>query len=337
MMVTFKHYGLAALLGLLTMTASADPALLERPAVQAFIEHFSEQHDFDQPTLRTLLGEAHYQESIVKAMEKPSEAKPWYQYRPIFLTPERIQKGLQFWTDHHVALSRAETTYGVPPEIIVAIIGVETFYGKNQGSYRVIDALTTLAFDYPPRAAFFKSELEQYLLLCREQGFDPLVLKGSYAGAMGTPQFISSSYRRYAVNFDGGEQADLLNNRTDAIGSVAHYFAQHGWKKGAPVAVQAQVSDKTPPTAYQALLADPKNPKPQHTVQQLKTFGIQPQSKLSPSEPVALIALEQAQAPEYWLGAHNFYVITRYNHSNLYAMAVYQLSQALKQAHRSPR
>jgi membrane-bound lytic murein transglycosylase B len=216
---------------------------------------------------------------------------------------------------------------------VVAIIGVETRYGKNQGTYKVMESLSSLAFEYPPRAEFFKSELEQYLLLCREQQFNPLDLKGSYAGAMGLPQFISSSYRHYAVDFAGHGHADLLTSPTDAIGSVANYFKMHGWKKNQPVAFHASVSGKD----YSLLLADRKNPKPIHPANTLQHYGISFKEKLPEGSLVALVELEQPHKSEYWLALDNFYVITRYNHSSLYAMAVYQLSEQIKQRYHNKK
>lgn len=306
------------------LTASAMP---KTPEVTTFINEMVQKHQFDKQQLNAWFDAANIQPKIIEAMKKPAEAKPWHQYRSIFLTPERIQAGVDFWKTNESSLIEAEKRYGVPPEVVIAIIGVETSYGKNKGSYRVLDALSTLAFEYPPRAAFFKSELEQYLLLCREQGFDPLALKGSYAGAMGTPQFISSSYRRFAVTLDDKAQVDLLENTSDAIGSVAHYFKAHGWKPGESVAIRATIQKM----ADASLVADAKNPKPNHTLAETAPYGIVPQDNTAPIERFALIKLDaENNQPEYWLGLDNFYVITRYNHSSLYAMAVYQLSEAIK-------
>ena len=239
------------------------------------------------------------------------------------MTEQRINQGVQFWRDNRDTLERAQATYGIPPEMITAIIGVETFYGKYKGKYPVFDTLVTIAFDYPKRTAFFKKELEQYLLLIREEKLDAQALKGSYAGAMGKPQFISSSYRHYAVDFDGDGRRDLLNNTTDAIGSVANYFSEHGWKKGATVTVRASYRSDQPFPKYEM--------KPEHKVSALSKDGIFPSQPVLASALATPIQLEQQDHHEYWLGLHNFYVITRYNHSNLYAMAAYQLSQRIKE------
>jgi len=203
------------------------------PAMQAFVATMVARHGFERAALERLFDQARYQETIVAAMDRPAErVKPWYEYRAIFLTEKRIRDGVDFWRANQETLARAQRDYGVDPAIVVAIIGVETFYGRNMGSFRVLDALATLAFDYPKRSEFFARELEQYLLLTREQQLDPLDLKGSYAGAMGYGQFIPSSYRAYAVDYNGDRKADIWNDPTDAIGSVANYFNKHGWRKG---------------------------------------------------------------------------------------------------------
>ncbi|MEO0369611.1 MAG: lytic murein transglycosylase B, partial [Pseudomonadota bacterium] len=197
-----------------------------------FVEDMVSEHNFDRAEVEALLNKAKMSDTVLEAIQRPWEAKPWHQYYPIFLTEKRVQKGVEFWNSYADDLQRAEAELGVPAEMIVAIIGVETFYGTYKGKYSVLDALFTLGFHYPPRAKFFRSELQQYMLLSREENFDPLELKGSYAGAMGLGQFISSSYRHYAIDFDGDGVRDLLNNPVDAIGSVANYFKKHGWKKG---------------------------------------------------------------------------------------------------------
>ena len=306
--------------------ASSTPSYLNHPEVRAFIDEMVAKYDFNSMELANLFAQAKREDSILRAMSRPAEAKPWYQYRPIFLTDTRIQGGVEFW-DHNAELLRhAQEVYGVPPEIVTAIIGVETRYGGNTGSYRVLDALTTLAFDYPKRAAFFRSELQHFLLLTREESIDPLSVKGSYAGAMGQGQFISSSYRRYAVDFDGDSTRNLWDSTADAIGSVANYFHVHGWRPGEPVAVPASVSgDK-----FRALLE--LDLKPTRSIRRLEGYGVQATQPVNEDQLASLIDLEQADGHEYWLGLENFYVITRYNHSPLYAMAVYQLSQEIKAA-----
>ncbi len=296
------------------------------PQGKAFIEEMVQKHQFDGDELRQLLRQAKRQETILEAIARPAErVLTWKDYSKIFLTADRIENGRRFLEQHRETLLRAEATYGVPPEIIVAILGVETKYGRIQGRHRVIDALTTLGFDYPPRSRFFRSELEQYLLMTREQGFDPLVLTGSYAGAMGYGQFIPSSFRRYAVDFDGDRVADIWNNPVDAIGSVANYFKEKGWKAGEPVAIPVQVEG----SGYRQMLQ--KDLKPTRTLAELKRAGVQLPAETSYDDRQAglLMELEGSEGLEHWVGFHNFYVITRYNISHLYALAVYQLSREL--------
>ncbi len=314
--------------------AAASPALTSRPEVKNFIQHMVQAHHFDAKQLQQLLNQATLQPSIIAAISKPAEAKPWDAYEKIFITPKRIQEGIEFWQHNQKALSGAQKKYGVPAEMIIAIIGVETFYGKNTGQYNVIDALVTLAFDYPPRAKFFLSELEQFLLLAREEGWDPKSIKGSYAGAMGNPQFIASSYRHYAVDFNNNGKRDLLNGIDDSIGSVANYFRLNGWQPGAPVVLPAKVSGEK----YKDHIASKQNPKPSHSLYQMSLLGVQLKSpKTTPElekQNFALVALQGANGPEFWLGAQNFYVITRYNRSDHYAMAVYTLSQKIKEGYK---
>ena len=311
-----------AILACITLsTAYANYA--ERDDVKAFIDMMVDKHDYDRQLLTDWFRKAVKQEETIKSLDKPAEALPWHRYRKIFMTDKRIQGGIRFWQEHKDTLARAEATYGVPPEIITAIIGVETFYGKYKGKFPVFDTLTTIAFDYPKRASFFKKELEQYLLLIREEDLDAYTLKGSYAGALGKPQFISSSYRHYAVDFDNDGKRDLLNNTVDVIGSVANYFKRHKWKTGGAITVTASYRSSKPFADYAM--------KPEHSVSELSKHGLFPSQPVRPSALATPIQLEQPDHMEYWLGLHNFYVITRYNHSNLYAMAVYQLSQEIKQ------
>jgi membrane-bound lytic murein transglycosylase B len=309
-------------------TLARVPDLSRQDDVRAFIADMAQRHGFDRAQLTAWFKAVRVRPSIIAAISRPAESKPWYQYRPIFLEDARIEGGVTFWEHHAKELKRAERIYGVPPQIITAILGVETRYGSRQGSYRVMDALATLAFDYPPRSAFFKSELEQYLLLAREEGIDPLSLTGSYAGAMGQSQFISSSYRHYAVDFDGDGKRDLWHNSADAIGSVANYFKEHGWERGGAVALPVTVSAGD---SVQGLVD--KGLKPSLSAMQLRRGGIKAAAALPDDRRFALIELEQRTGPEYWLGLQNFYVITRYNHSPLYAMAVYQLSEEIRVRH----
>ncbi|MCG8325299.1 MAG: lytic murein transglycosylase B [Thiotrichales bacterium] len=291
-----------------------------RPGVDAFIDTMVSKHGFDARQLQDLFSQARVSQSILNAISRPAERLPWHKYRKIFLREDRIAQGVEFWHENMHTLDRAHEEYGVPPQIIIAIIGVETLYGRVTGKYRVMDALTTLGFHYPKRAAFFRGQLEQYLLLTREQGIDPLSLKGSYAGAMGIPQFIPGSYRNYAADFDNDGKINIWSNKVDAIGSVARYFKLHGWQNGKAVAQPATVSGQ----AWKSAIS--KDLEPDLHTGQLSGFDIVPSAGIAADAKIKLIELEQVNGSEFWLGFENFYVITRYNHSTLYAMAVYQLS-----------
>jgi membrane-bound lytic murein transglycosylase B len=297
---------------------------INRSDVRQFVDDMVSRHGFNGVELIDMFSEVQVKQDILDAMSRPAESKPWYEYRKIFLTASRIEDGVAFWQENASLLQKAEDEFGVPAQIIVAIIGVETRYGHHQGRHRVLDALATLAFEYPKRGDFFQSELEQYLLLAREEKFNPLALTGSYAGAMGMPQFIASSYRHYAVDFDGDGTRDLLNDKADVIGSVANYFKLHFWHWGEPVVSRVQVKgDKFKKIAATGI-------KPTISMRRLAQYGIKWSDKIPESQLGALIELQAENGPEYWVGLHNFYVITRYNHSPLYAMAVYQLSEEIK-------
>jgi membrane-bound lytic murein transglycosylase B len=311
-------------------SASTPDSLADRTEVQIFIAQMVNKHGFDSNALRNVFNRAYAQPEIIALITRPAEAKPWYAYRDIFLTNQRIQSGLAFWRSNEISLAKAERLYGVPAEIIVAIIGVETTYGGNTGKYRVLEALSTLAFDYPKRADYFRKELENYLLLTREEGIDPLSLKGSYAGAMGLAQFMPSSYLAYAVDFDGDGQRGLWVNPRDAIGSVANYLSKHRWQSGEPVTIPAQVNGER----FQGLLSS-KLAKPSQSVGEFRRLGVIPQGFVNDQQTAILLELDGNSGPEYWLGFDNFYVITRYNQSPLYAMAVYQLSQEIRGLHES--
>lgn len=290
---------------------------------RAFADRMVAEHGFDRAEINALLAAAEKKQSIIDAMQRPAEkVKPWKDYRKIFITEKRIDEGVDFWLNNREALKQASQQFQVAPEVIVAIIGVETFYGRIKGSFRVIDALATLSFDYPPRSAFFTRQLEEFLLLAREQRHDPLTLTGSYAGAMGYGQFIPSSYRSFAVDFDGDGFADIWENTTDAIGSVANYFAKHGWAMGEPVVSRAKISNDFD----QQLLNQMKLEK---TIAELSALGFTPFEAVPPDNKGMPVQLEADEGMQYWLGLNNFYVITRYNHSNMYAMAVHQLSQLI--------
>jgi len=314
------------LTGLMPVISSAGD-FTHNAKTRSFIDDMVKKHGFDRTELKSLFGEAKERDDILEAIARPAEkTKPWHEYRKIFLTSERIRGGAKFWRKHADVLKRAAKELQVDPAVVVAIIGVETRYGKHTGSYRVLDALSTLAFSYPPRSKFFRSELEQFLILAREEEIDLRTAKGSYAGAMGYGQFIPSSYRNYAIDFDKDGQRDLWGNIEDIIGSVANYFHRHGWKSGEPVANRV-----TQGTVKASLVSD--SSKPDKTAGGLAALGIRSTPPLSTNQPVAVLELKQRKGPEYWLTSKNFYVITRYNRSPLYAMSVYQLSEAIRDAY----
>ena len=294
----------------------------ERSEVKEFSEQLAERGGFTAAGLLTVFRRAEYKQSIIDAISRPAERTlNWDKYQDIFLTRRRVTDGVKFMQEHYRALARARKTYGVPPVIITAIIGVETMYGRHRGNYRVLDALTTLAFDYPPRASFFRKELQEFFLLVREENQVITELKGSYAGAMGYGQFIPSSYRHYAVDFDDDGIRDIWNNPVDAIGSVANYLAEHGWAEG-QIAVKVNGAGIDASVFTVAL-------RPSTTIGDLQSRGLDVDA--TSDNEVSPMMLMGKEGAEYWLGFKNFYVITRYNHSKLYAMAVFQLSEALRQ------
>lgn len=302
-----------------------DPAPFEDMApIHEFIDEMATKHQFDPLELKAVFSQVRRHQSILDAISRPAESKPWYQYRPIFMTRERVRGGVLFWNENEDIIARAAEKFRVAPEILVAIVGVETRYGQHTGNYPVLDSLSTLAFAYPPRAGFFRSELEQYLLMTREERLDPLQQKGSYAGAMGMPQFISSSFRHYAVDFDGDGKRNLWDNTADAIGSVANYFRKHGWKQGEPVAHRVKVSG----LKYRELIDDSIKP-PRFSPDEMRLAGVALPDDLPDDLKGTLLELDSGDGPEYWAVWHNFYVISRYNRSALYSMAVYQLSQEI--------
>jgi membrane-bound lytic murein transglycosylase B len=321
---------LAVAAALLSAAASwagrAPPAAAElRPEVEAFVDELSEKHGMSRLELRAILRQARVQPGILRVMSAPSTARPWHRYRPVYINPERIAGGVRFWNRYADLLARAEREYGVPAEIIVATLGVETLYGSHTGTHRVLDALTTLAFDYPRRAAFFRGELEQFLLLVRDRVLDPLRMRGSYAGAMGVPQFMPSSFRRYAVDFDGDGQRTLWDGMADSIGSVANYYRSFGWRSGEPVVLRANVEG----SGYLELAE--LGIEPTIDAATFRNAGVTPQADLG-ERGAAMLVLEDESGPLYYLGLNNFYVITRYNRSVNYAMAVYQLAAEIRAA-----
>ena len=296
----------------------------DREDVQSFMEKLVTEHGFEREYLESMLNQGETQQSILDAISKPAErTKAWYEYREIFVTPKRISAGVKFWNEHRERLERISAETGVPAQIIAAIIGVETYYGTRTGSYRVIDSLTTLGFDYPPRSKFFRSELEQLFLLARDEDLKLDDIKGSYAGALGPPQFIPSSYRNYAVDGDGDGRRDLFENWDDVLASVANYFVEHHWRRDEPTASRGILhAEANIPIKKNGL-------KLTSTVAELKKRGILFDTELDKSAKAELISLEGADEQEYWVGFHNFYVITRYNRSVMYALSVYQLSEEL--------
>ncbi|MDJ0904927.1 MAG: lytic murein transglycosylase B [Woeseiaceae bacterium] len=313
--------------GVVILLLSASPALavdLGRPDVESFIDSMVKQHDYDRETLLEILGQAEKKQSVLDAISRPAEGTlSWAEYRPIFITRERINAGAGFWRDNREELEDIEQRTGVPIEILVGIIGVETYYGRITGGYRVLDALTTLAFYYPPRSKFFRRELEQFLLLVREEGMDPVDAFGSYAGAMGRPQFMPSSFRAYAVDSTGDGKRDIWNNWKDVAGSIANYFNAHGWRTGEEVTVQATIGGRWSGPFPKNIL------KAEDTVGSLSEMGVMFSTMKGNEAAAQLLTLEGDDGDEHWVGFHNFFVITRYNRSVMYALAVHQLGQEI--------
>ena len=314
---------------LLCVPALAQASYAARPEVQAFVDDLAQRHGFVKRELKSVFSRVQRVEPVLEAIARPAErVRTWEEYRALLISERRIAEGTEFWKKHRRTLERAERKYGVPSEYVAAIIGVETFYGRNTGNWRVVDALTTLAFDYPPRAGFFRGELEQYLLMARDAGVDAFSVRGSYAGAIGIPQFMPSSARRYAVDFDGNGRIDLQNSRSDAIGSVANFLKVHGWQRDADVLVGARVTGD----AWRAY-ADGRF-EPKHSMTELRQAGVEFDSPVPAGAPVALIELASAERPsDIRIGLRNFYVLTRYNRSALYAAAVADLARELKKAY----
>jgi membrane-bound lytic murein transglycosylase B len=325
-------HGLLSIIVLLASTAHADGSFsgrtrfdLDRPEIRDFVEATAAAQKVAPLDMYRLLANAEPQPKIIEAMTRPAEkVSPWYEYRARFMTEQRIAEGTQFMIEHRARLEKVRKETGVAPEYVVAIIGVETFYGRITGKYRVLDSLATLAFDYPPRAAFFRDELAQFILLSREESVDPLTALGSYAGAMGAPQFMPSSYRRYAVDGGGDKQRNLFADWDDVIASVANYFKQYGWVAGGPVLSDAVLQPDAPVTA------DPGNLVLNETVASLRTKGVDFDNAKQPATtPVLLVPAEQQDGPAYRVGFKNFEVITRYNRSVRYAMAVHDLATTI--------
>ncbi|TXG98918.1 MAG: lytic murein transglycosylase B [Rhodocyclaceae bacterium] len=316
---------LFAVLASVANAAPSTPTFADDPAALEFARDLEQRHGFQADELISQFAQTRPNATILKLIKPPASPlqRSWERYRPRFLNDRRIERGVQFWQENAGQLAKASALYGVPEEIIVAIIGVETEYGRNMGGFRVFEALATLAFKYPPRAEFFRTELEQFLLLARENNLDPLAVKGSFAGAIGIPQFMPGSQRRYAVDFDGDQRVDLGNSVDDAIGSVARFLEQHGWQAGQPVAVPAMTSGAPDETLLQAGI------RPSLKAADLADKGIH--ARIDPQATVALIDLvSPGRDTEHWLGFENFYVITRYNRSSFYAMSVFQLAEEIR-------
>ncbi len=340
----FKKVVFCALLVFASCIAAGEYS--DRTDVDEFVTVMVNDHGFDESEVRSVLDQAVYQQSIIDAITRPAEKKPWIAYREIFVTPTRIDDGVQFAQENWETLKKAEEEFGVPVEVIVAIIGVETNYGRNMGRYRVLDALTTLGFDYPARAKFFRGQLEEFLILSCEERINPFDhdaacqreeaggtfdssiaigdLVGSYAGAMGYGQFIPSSYRNFAIDYDGDGARDIWGNVVDAIGSVAAYFKDHGWEAGEPVI--AQVGLNATEQSIDALANSSLIPT--KTVGEWKALGVDTQDDRD-NEYASIFRFETESAVHYFLGYHNFYVITRYNISRLYAKAVVEIAEAI--------
>jgi len=302
------------------------------PGAEEFADRAAAEYKLDREEVLLVLENARFQQSIVDAISRPAEAKPWFEYRPIFITEKRIEGGVEFWRNHDSLVAKAAEEYGVDPQIIVAIIGVETFYGRIMGSYRVLDALATLSFHYPDtgndRSDFFSKELMQFFLLGSEEGLPLREVTGSYAGAMGMGQFMPSSYREYAVDLDGDGRRDLWSSMADVIGSVANYLHRHGWQYGKPIAVPAEVAADADMS-----LVSRRDFKPSLTVAELAAGGFAPLEEMPADLRATVVRLEEEDRDSYWITFDNFYVITRYNRSPLYAMAVYELSEAVRARH----
>ena len=295
-------------------------AQVNETAKNEFISRFVRLHGWTAEEVAAVMAKAEYQPKIIEKMERPAEGMPWYRYRRIFMTEERYEAGRTFYKDHEEVLRSVSNETGVSIEAMMGILGVETYYGTRKGSYKVLDALFTLAFGYPKRARFFTRELEEFLLLTKEEQLDVEGVEGSYAGAIGYCQFMPSSYRAYAKSYDQGGTRDLVNSPEDAIASVANYLKVHRWRKGEKVASAIIASPS-------AASPGPTRVRPKAPLSQFEDLGFMPTEDLDPTTPVAFLEFEQEEGKEFWYGLHNFYVITRYNHSPLYALAVYQLGE----------
>ena len=340
------HRVVAILLGTLAVAVSPAAAAPKRAApegygtradVRAFIDEMAVEHNYDRFALQRALATVRFQPQVVAAMDRPLLEPPkWHDYALPFLARERVDGGVAWWNAHASDLARAEERYGVPGEVIVAIVGVETFYGRNTGKHRALDALATLAFDYPRRAAFFRGELKQFLLLAREQGVAPQAPKGSFAGALGVPQFMPGSYRNFAVDFDGNGRIDLWTSPADIVGSVANFLARHDWQPGQPVLLPAAIAPDNRDAVLRRLDGGISE---RRALDAWAADGVTAMAEPPDlaTDPVGLLLLEERapggeESASYWIACQNFYVLTRYNKSRLYAAAVWELAKAIRDA-----
>jgi membrane-bound lytic murein transglycosylase B len=321
---------LAASMFALPCARSEALEISDYPELRGFIDEMVQRHNFDKAVLERVFSGAQLKTGVVDAMERPREALPWHEYKQAFLDDQHVAKGVAFWKEHAEVLARAQAQYGVPPEVILGVIGVESHFGHMRGGYRLIDVLTTFMLKYPPRAAYFRDELEQLLLLARDLHLPVESFRGSFAGAIGLPQFMPSSYRRYAVDFDGDGVPNLMSSVDDAIGSIANFLHVHGWKNGEPVLDDVRLEG----TLY--FWIEKLGVKPTLTVADLIRYGVFPAHNADSRRPAALIEFEGANGPFYRVGYDNFYVITRYNHSKRYALAITELSAMIKQQYGNP-
>lgn len=311
----------------LSCLAQADDALVARDDVKSYITETARNYKFSETELTNLFSQVQSKPNILDILDRPATGRPWYEFRGNFVNRQRIQSGARFWQQNAATLEKVATTYKVDPAVIVAILGAETMYGRNTGSFRVLDVLSTLSFDYPRRAEFFRKEMTEFLLLAREEKTDPLSFRGSYAGAMGWPQFMPSSFRQYAVDWDRDGHHDIWSDQEDIIASVGHYLAEHGWQESSYNYIAADVSSDT----IDDLLADKFNL--HYTVSELMRKGVTPSAKIDPNEKAVVYVLETAPGQKkYYLGLNNFYVVTRYNKSTLYATAVLELAEEIRGA-----
>lgn len=334
-MKKIKNYNICIGIGILllffTVNFAFASSFTAEPRVQAFINQVATHYHFSPSYVKYVLNQANYNPLVIQKIETPYEAKPWYQYQPLFVTQDRIDNGIKYWNGTNKLIVWEEDHYAVPGSIVLAIVGVETKYGTHMGDFRVIDALTTLAFGYAPQASLFQGELASFIAMVHTYHMDPTSLLGSYAGAMGQCQFMPSSYLNYAVDFQDQNQPNLFSNKADVIFSVGNFLRQNGWEPNQPIAIPARIIG----SQFQKILTSAANSpiEPTLTLEQLANYGVYPiGGSYDQNLQANLISFQGSQAPEYWLTFHNFYVLTRYNTSNLYALAVYELSFKLQQA-----